>query len=89
MKKEIPEKRLEHLLQLEKDFEKRVGNYRKSTLERFPFIFVGISTFGAVMIFYGFEKIIDRIDFLANNPGMMLGFGFTLLLVTGAVYRKL
>jgi hypothetical protein len=79
----------EHLKHTEKDLEKKFVSYQKNAIARFPFIFLGLSSLGGVMIFYGFEKVIDQIPVLANNPLSMLLFGFVILVLTGALYRKL
>lgn len=92
MKKEInhsKEGTVEHIRHLEKDIEEKVISYQKNAISRFPFIFLGLSTFGGVMIFYGFEKIIDQTPFLSDNPLGMLIVGFMILVLTGALYRKL
>lgn len=92
MQKEIDHSKegvVEHVRHIEKDIEYKVISYQKSVLSRFPFLFLGLSTFGGVMIFYGFEKIIDQTPFLANNPLGMLIVGFIILVLTGALYRKL
>ena len=83
------EKVLEEIHHIEEGIKHTASSYQHNVLERFPFIFLGLSTFGAVMIFYGFEKIIDRIPFLYNKPTIMLLIGFVILIVTGALYRKL
>ena len=80
---------LQHAKHVEKEFEERVVHYQKNAIERFPFLFLGLSTFGGVAVFYGFEKIIDRTPYLADNPFGILIAGFLILLFTGALYRKL
>jgi len=74
---------------VEQDFQKKVVYYQKSVIHRFPFIFLGLSTFGGVAVFYGFEKIIEQTPFLADKPVHILIMGFVILLLTGALYRKL
>jgi hypothetical protein len=69
---------------IEKIVEKRVSAER-----RFPFVITLMVAFGLVSTFYGFEKIIDRIDLFANNPWILLVTGLTLLAVTGTIYKKL
>ena len=83
------EKVIEEIHHIEEGIKVTANNYQHNVLERFPFVFLGLSTFGAVMIFYGFEKIIDRIPFLYDKPILMLVLGFTILILTGALYRKL
>jgi len=72
-----------------KSFEQHAQYYRKSVMQRFPFLVIGLSTFGVVSVFYGFEKIIDSIPFLEENPTLMLLIGLISLSVTGTLYKKL
>lgn len=62
---------------------------RESAFERFPLIFTMLGAFGLVATFYGFEGIIDQIDFLNRNPFILLGTGVLTLVVTGTLYDKL
>jgi len=52
-------------------------------------LFVLLTSFGLVATFYGFEKIIDQITFFTENPQMILVVGVTILVATGALYKKL
>ncbi|MCA9360860.1 hypothetical protein KC730_03150, partial [Candidatus Kaiserbacteria bacterium] len=56
---------------------------------RFPMIFVLLSSFGLVATFYGFEKVIDQIPYFNENPHMILMTGVVVLVLTGALYKKL
>ncbi len=80
---------LEHVVHIEKDIQKKITSYRQSIFERMPFLFLTISTLGGVSVFYGFEKMIDRTPYLADNPLAILLFGFTLLIISGALFTKL
>lgn len=62
---------------------------RESVAERYPMAFALIGTFGLVSTFYGFEKMIDRIDLFANHPWILLVIGVGTLTVTGLALRKL
>ena len=62
---------------------------RESLATRFPLIFASLITFGLVSTYYGFEKLIDRVEFFTNNPWILLATGISTLVATGAVYRKL
>lgn len=62
---------------------------RKSIAHRFPLVFGLLTTFGFVCTLYGFEKLIDRVDFLINNPWILLLTGVTTLVATGVAYKKL
>lgn len=62
---------------------------RKTIAHRYPLIFGLITTFGFVCTLYGFEKLIDRVDFLINNPWILLAVGLSTLVITGVAYKKL
>lgn len=70
-------------------FTGRARKLRDSTFSRFPLLFTMLSTFGLVATLYGFEKVIDEIDFFADKPWAVLGVGLITLLLTGALYKKL
>jgi len=67
----------------------RLSHIRDSAFSRFPIVFVLLSSFGLVATFYGFEKVIDQIDFFNNNPHMILLMGIAVLFSTGALYKQL
>lgn len=73
----------------EERFIKKIADERSIAETRFPLFFGLTATFGLVSVLYGFEKIIDKVDLLANNPWILLVVGVLLLLATGAAYRKL
>jgi len=87
------EKHKESLLKkvrsLEKDLEKTVIEYQKDALQKYPFLFLGLSTFGGVAVFYGFEKIIEQSVYFSEHPIMVMMTGFVILIITGALYRRL
>ena len=68
---------------------KNVVQRRETLLQRFPLFFGLSATLGLVSVLYGFEKLIDRVDLFVNNPWILLLFGVSLLLITGAAYKKL
>lgn len=68
---------------------KELTKRRDTAFQKFPLLFVLLSAFGIVATFYGFEHIIDQIDFLANNPVLLLGVGIGTLVLTGQLYKKL
>jgi hypothetical protein len=61
----------------------------RGVFQRFPLVFTLLGAFGLVATFYGFEHIIDQIDFLANNPFLLLVLGIGTLVFTGQLYKKL
>ncbi len=62
---------------------------RQRAFDRFPLVFTFLGSFGLVATFYGFERIIDQVDILSNNPAILLAVGITTLALTGTLYSKL
>ena len=79
-------KRLESLVT---ELENQASSYRRSTLERFPLLIIGLSTFGLVAVLYSFEKWIDRTPWLADRPLLILVLGLASLVVSGTLFKKL
>jgi hypothetical protein len=71
------------------EFGRDADVYKKSVFQRFPFLVIGLSTYGVVAVLYGFEKFIDSMPFLAQNPFVIMLSGFTALIITGTLYKKL
>lgn len=68
---------------------KALRDQRDKAELKFPLLTGLLVTFGFVSVLYGFEKMIDNITFLSENPVILLFMGLTILGVTGAVYKKL
>jgi uncharacterized integral membrane protein len=66
-----------------------IAPVRSSILKRFPVLFALLTTFGVSTTFYGFNKLIDQIAILNNNPLLMLIVGMGILTFTGTLYKKL
>jgi hypothetical protein len=71
------------------DLTEKAKGFRDSAFTRFPVIFVFMSTFGLVATLYGFEKVIDDIQFFSENPKMVLVAGVVTLALTGSLFKKL
>jgi len=67
----------------------KLAHGRQSAFQRFPLLFTLLATFGVVTTFYGFEHIVEKIPFLANNPIIALTVGVLVLVLTGTLYKKL
>jgi uncharacterized membrane protein YhaH (DUF805 family) len=63
--------------------------FRDNAFSRFPILLIFLSTFGLVSTFYGFEKVIDQIEFFEKNPLMVLVTGIITLVITGSLFKKL
>lgn len=79
----------QHLIEKEKAIAQRLGARRQAVFERFPLVFTLLGAFGLVATFYGFEGIINQIEFLVDNPFILLGTGLLTLILTGTLYKKL
>ncbi len=84
-----PENQIKQLEALATKLETQASTYRRSTLERFPLLIIGLSTFGLVSVLYGFEKLIDSIPWLADRPLVILTVGLCALAVSGTLFKKL
>lgn len=82
-------KDLRPILSAEERARQKVQRSREVAESRFPLVFGVLATFGLVATLYGFEKLIDRSEWLSNNPWVLLAVGLTTLMATGAAYRKL
>ncbi|OGL34655.1 hypothetical protein A3F65_03060 [Candidatus Saccharibacteria bacterium RIFCSPHIGHO2_12_FULL_47_16b] len=67
----------------------KLFNPRKNAFGRFPLLFTFLGGFGLVATFYGFERLIDKIDLLSRNPFILLATGVLILILTGTLYKKL
>lgn len=67
----------------------RLLKRRQSAFQRFPLLFTMLTTFGLVATLYGFERLIDKVEYLSDNPFILLGVGLVTLIITGTLYKKL
>lgn len=79
----------EKLTETERKIVRKLIYERQKASDKHPLIFTLLASFGLVATFYGFERVIDRIDLFVNNPYILLGFGISTLVVTGTLYSKL
>jgi len=80
---------IKKLEKVSEELKQRAKQLQQATEVKFPFLFVGLSTFGLVSTFYGFEKVIDSVPFFQENPEMVLVVGVVTLITTGGLYKKL
>jgi hypothetical protein len=57
--------------------------------EKFPLTYALLATFGVACVFAGINRIITKVDFLNDHPITLVAVGLSLLLITGAAYKKL
>lgn len=84
-----PETPVTRVIELEEHVAHRLAESRNNAVAKFPLLFTMLTTFGIVATFYGFEHLIDQIEWLSNNPLTLLAVGLITLLLTGALYKKL
>lgn len=77
------------LTQAEHRLVAKLGAERRLAETKFPLLFGLATTFGLVSTLYGFEKLIDQSRWFSNNPWALLVVGLSVLIFTGAAYRKL
>jgi len=70
-----------------KTVEQKTVRFRKTVLQRFPFLIISLSTFGLVAVLYSFERIIESIPVLADNPYYIFVLGILALAITGTLYK--
>lgn len=84
-----PETPVKKVIELEEHVARRLAESRNNAVAKFPLLFTILTTFGIVATFYGFEHVIDQIEWLSSNPLTLLAVGLGTLLLTGALYKKL
>lgn len=82
-------KREQALVDREKLLSQRLSERREAVFSRFPLVFTLLGSFGLVATFYGFERLIDEVPALSDNPLILLATGLTILIITGSLYKKL
>jgi hypothetical protein len=67
----------------------KIAKSRNSAFERFPLLFTLMAAFGLVATTDGFQRLMTKVPFFANNPYVTLIAGLLILSVTGTLYKKL
>jgi hypothetical protein len=75
--------------EIEERIAHKVVEGRDKAAVRFPLVFGLLASFGIVSVFYGFEALINKVDWLRDNPWAMLLVGVSTLIATGTAYKKL
>lgn len=68
---------------------KAFERHRRTAFERHPFFFSTFGLFGLVATWHGFEEVVEQIEIFETYPGLLLGIGLLVLLITGRLYRQL
>ena len=78
---------IKHLEEKVKELHDNSGERNKSILKKYPIAFSLLITFGVVSVLHGFELVVGQIDFLRNNPWLLIFLGLIILTLTGSVYK--
>lgn len=76
-------------VEAEKKLIKVLNRRRDNAAKKFPLGFALIGTFGVLTTMQGYQKLIDQIPMIHNNPWISLVVGLVTLAITGTVYKKL
>lgn len=80
---------VEPFTKIEEKIAHKVVEGRDRAAVKFPLVFGLLASFGLVATFYGFEALLNKIDWLRDNPWLMLLVGVSTLIATGTAYKKL
>ena len=75
--------------QAEEKIIKKLSEQSAKARTKFHLFYALLATFGLISVFYGFEKLIDRVDFFVDQPWVLLLIGLLILGITGRLYQKL
>ncbi len=65
------------------------GKYTRPILQRYPFLFAFLLTFGVSAILEGLRFFLEEVEFLKHNPLILILIGIGILLLTGTLYKRL
>lgn len=89
MTDQVTRKKLDRLTAQEEKILKLLREERQIAKNKFPLAFALVATFGAAATLSGINKIIEKVDYLQNNPIILILVGLAILVTTGAAYKKL
>lgn len=58
-------------------------------LKKYPITFSLLIIFAVVSILHGFELIVGKIEFIRENPSILVLVGLIILIGTGSAYKAL
>lgn len=85
----VTKKQFEKLTEREEKIMRMLKEEREIVQQKFPLPYAFLAFFGFVSTWAGMYKIIQQIEFLNNNPVILIILGLSILIITGAAYRKL
>ena len=62
---------------------------RQTAFQRFPVTFTLLGTFGLIATFYGFQGLVDQVEYFQSNPEIVLIGGVLVLFLTGRLHHEL
>lgn len=80
---------LEKIEQKIQEVHEHVHAANEPVFSRYPFTFALLGTLGIAAVIYGFERVVDTIPILGDNPLLILVSGLLLLFLTGGLYKSL
>lgn len=81
--------KLDQLTAQEEKILRLLREERSRVKQKFPLAYALFATFGLVAVISGFNKSIDHVPFLKENPYILIIAGITILILTGTAYRRL
>lgn len=72
-----------------KEMHDGISQYTNPVLKRYPLFFAFLVTFGFAAILHAFDLITDEIPFVEEHPYYLLLSGVVVLVLTGALYKRL
>lgn len=88
-REKLSKKQFEKLTLQEEKIMRLLKEERALVQQKFPLPYAFLAFFGFVITWAGLYKIIQDIAWLNDNPVFMVLLGLTILVLTGAAYRKL
>ena len=88
-KEHLDKTQFEKLTSQEEKIMRLLKEERTLVQQKFPLPYAFLAFFGFVSTWAGLYKIIQEVEFLNNNPIVLIILGLSILVITGAAYRKL
>ncbi len=86
MTKKDPLQKIEHIIKHVND---GASKYTEPVFSKYPLIFAFLIIFGVSAIMHGFNALVVEIEFFHEHPGILLGIGVVVLVLTGRLYKWL
>ena len=87
--RKVTKAQIENISKQEEKILNILRSERHRAKKKFPLVYALTATFGLVATIAGFNRVIEKIDFLDSNPFILVILGVGILITTGAAYKKL